>query len=89
MFPDRSGEIPFFRTEALAALKRREFDATRACFFKFVEALRQQNVNVGGCLEAELNAAQALYSRFVRGDPGAAARVLPVPVESGRPEASS
>ena len=69
MFPDRSGEIPFFKAKALAAWKHCEFDTARMHFFKFVESVKQQNVNTGGRLEAELHEAQGLYSRFVAEDP--------------------
>ena len=65
MFPDRSGEIPFFKAEALAAWKRCEFDTARMHFFKFVESVKQQNVNTGGRLEAELHEAQGLVDLLV------------------------
>lgn len=69
MFPDRTFEIQLHRENARKYFNEKNFDMARLSFFKWVESLRQQNVNTAGKLEEELKAAQKEYSEFVKQDP--------------------
>jgi hypothetical protein len=69
MFPDRSEAIGIHReTARRLAAEGRHGDA-RAIYLKWVESVRQQNVNMSGALENELKEAQREYSEFARSDP--------------------
>lgn len=69
MFPDRSFEIELHRENAKKFLEEKNFDLARLSYFKWVESLRQQNINNGGKLEEELKIAQTEYNEFVKQDP--------------------
>jgi len=69
MFPDRTFEIQLHRESARKYLKDRNYDMARLSFFKWVESVRQQNINLSGDLAEELKAAQQEYCEFVIQDP--------------------
>lgn len=69
MFPDRTIEIQLHRDSARKYLNERNYDMARLSFFKWVESVRQQNINLSGDLSEELRAAQQEYSEFVKQDP--------------------
>lgn len=69
MFPDRTGEIQFFRENAYKFWKGKNYDLARSSFSRWVESLKQQNINSNGGLEKELEAARKEYSEFVKNDP--------------------
>lgn len=69
MFPDRTFDIQFHRESARKYLNERNYEMARLSFFKWVESVRQQNINLSGDLAEELEAAQQEYCEFVKQDP--------------------
>ena len=68
-FPDRTKEIKFHKENAYKFLKDGKYDIARSSFFKWVESVRQQNINMDGALKKDLEEAKKAYSEFVRVDP--------------------
>jgi len=68
-FPDRTEAIIIHARLAREAETKGDFALARLSYFKWVESLRQQNVNTGGALEKDLAAAQRAYSAFAGRDP--------------------
>lgn len=68
-FPDRTAEIQLHREAARQRLARGDHAGARSSYFKWVESVRQQNVNTGGQLERELEEAKQEYSDFAKTDP--------------------
>jgi len=68
-FPDRSQEIKLHSNWAKEAEAKGDFDTARTHYFRWVESVRQQNVNTGGALEVELEDAKKAYADFVSKDP--------------------
>ncbi len=69
MFPDRTAEIIIHKGNAYKALRESNFDRARDSFFRWVESVRQQNINTNGKFEKELEEAKKEYSEFVKQDP--------------------
>ena len=69
MFPDRQYEITLHRKNAYKFFKEKNYDMARKSFMKWVESVRQQNINTDGQLEDDLNKAKKEYSDFVKNDP--------------------
>lgn len=69
VFPDRTAGIEFHKSNAYMFLKEKNYDLARTSFFKWVESVRQQNINTGGKLEKELQEAKRAYSEFAEIDP--------------------
>ena len=68
-FPDRAHLIQVHRQIALSSWAKGDFDAARRAFPRFVESVRQQNINTDGELEQELAEARAMYAQFSVQDP--------------------
>lgn len=68
-FPDRSKEIPIFKSLAFEAWKKHDWVVARTYFFKLVESLKQQNHRCNGAHETEWREAQKAYSEFAKSDP--------------------
>lgn len=68
-FPDRSDSIAFNREVILRSRTRGDFAVTRGAYASLVESWKQQNVNSGGALQHELDAAKREYSDWVMSDP--------------------
>jgi len=68
-FPDRTEEIRIHSRMAREAEAKGDFDLARSAYFKWVESVRQQNVNMGGAVESELETAKKAYADFVIDDP--------------------
>lgn len=68
-FPDRTAEIEIHKQAARELRARGDHSGARSSYFKWVESVRQQNVNMGGRLEPELEEAKREYSEFVKTDP--------------------
>jgi hypothetical protein len=68
-FPDRTAEIEIHREAARQLRARGDHSGARSSYLKWVESVRQQNVNMGGRLEPELENAKREYSEFVKTDP--------------------
>jgi hypothetical protein len=68
-FPDRYAEIAYHKERALDLASNNNYLEARVAFLKWVESVKQQNINEGGKLEDELNAAKKTYSDFVKNDP--------------------
>jgi hypothetical protein len=68
VFPDRTTEISIHQREAQRYRQEGNHEAARASYMKWVESLRQQNVNTGRFAD-ELNAARKEYSDFAKSDP--------------------
>ena len=68
-FPDRTAAIEFFRESARKFRERGDYPKARSSYFRWVEYVRQQNINTRGQLEGELENAQREYSDFVKSDP--------------------
>lgn len=69
MYPNREEAIIHHRQSVSDALDRRDFDQARLAFNGWIEALKQQNVNTGGSLDAEVKRAKDLFSNFAKTDP--------------------
>ncbi len=69
MFPDRSNEILLHKEKAYGYLKEKNYPMARLSFLKWVESVRQQNINRNGKLESELEEAKREYSEFAKNDP--------------------
>lgn len=69
MFPDRTFEIEYHKKNADKFVLEKNYDMARLSFFKYVESVRQQNINKNGELVDELKKAEELYSNFVLSDP--------------------
>lgn len=67
-FPDRNDAILFHRTEARKSRQEGNYQQARPSYMRWVESLRQQNINTGA-LEQELEAAKREYSDFAKTDP--------------------
>ncbi len=68
-FPDRTEEIKFHKGNAYKFLEDGHYGAARSSFLKWVESVRQQNINTDGALKKDLEEAKKAYSTFVRTDP--------------------
>jgi len=68
-FPDRTAVIEFHREAARRYRAHGDYDGARLSYFKWVESVRQQNINTAGQLERELEDARREQSDFVRTDP--------------------
>ena len=68
-FPDRTTDIEFHREAARRLRAEGDHSGARVSYLKWVESLRQQNVNVGGVFESDLEKAKREYSEFVKTDP--------------------
>ena len=68
-FPDRTAEIQIHREAARQHRAQGDYSRARSSYFKWVESVRQQNVNTGGKLEGMLAEAKREYSEFVKTDP--------------------
>ncbi|MDO8141828.1 MAG: hypothetical protein Q6358_10055 [Candidatus Brocadiales bacterium] len=68
-FPDRTREIEIHRAAARQLRERGDYAGARSSYFKWVESVRQQNINSGGSLEQDLREAKQEYSEFVKTDP--------------------
>jgi hypothetical protein len=68
-FPDRSREIAFHRDAARRNRARGDIPVARASYFALVESVRQQNINLCGALQRDLDEAKREYSEFVKADP--------------------
>ena len=68
-FPDRTREIKIHREAARQLRARGDHSGARLSYFKWVESVRQQNVNSEGKLERDLEEAKREYSEFVKTDP--------------------
>jgi len=69
MFPDRTFEITFHIENARKQFKNKNFNSARISYFKWVESIRQQNINTAGKLDEEYKLAEEEYSEFVKQDP--------------------
>jgi len=69
MFPDRSREIQFHKEAARRCVAEGNHTGARSAYFKWVESVRQQNINTNGQLQHDLEEARKEYSEFVRTDP--------------------
>ncbi len=69
MFPDRTGLIQVHKEDAQRHRRAGNHREARPAYMRWVESLRQQNVNTGGQLERELEEAKREYSEFVKTDP--------------------
>lgn len=68
-FPDRTAEIQLHREAARQYRAQGDHDGARLSYSKWVESLRQQNINTGGQLEHELQDASREQSDFAITDP--------------------
>lgn len=68
-FPDRSQEIEINRESARQLRAQGDHSGARRSYFGWVESVRQQNVNLEGKLERDLEEASREYSDFVKTDP--------------------
>lgn len=68
-FPDRTREIEFHKTAARQQRERGDHSGARSSYFKWVESVRQQNINSQGKLERDLEEAKREYRDFVKTDP--------------------
>ena len=68
-FPDRTAEIEIHREAARKCCAEGDFARARSSYFKWVESVRQQNVNTGDQLQRELDEAKREYSEFVKTEP--------------------
>ena len=68
-FPNRTKLIKVHKENAYTFLKNDNYDSARSAFFRWVESVRQQNINTDGALEKELEEAKKAYSEFAVIDP--------------------
>jgi hypothetical protein len=68
-FPDRSQEIDFHREAARRNRVHGDIAAARASYFAWSESVRQQNINLNGALNRDLEDVKREYSDFVKTDP--------------------
>ena len=69
MFPDRTFEIIFHRENARTQFFNKDFNSARLSYFKWIESVKQQNINTSGQLDEEFKLAEEEYSEFVKSDP--------------------
>jgi len=68
-FPDRSEEIRIHREVARQQRAQGNYAGARLSYSKWVESLRQQNINTNGQLDGELENARQEQSDFAKADP--------------------
>jgi hypothetical protein len=68
-FPDRTDSIDFYTDLVRRARASGDIAATRNAYTALVESWKQQNANLGGALQTELDAVRREYSDFVKTDP--------------------
>jgi hypothetical protein len=68
-FPDRTAEIQIHREAARRYWAAGDFASARSSYNKWVESVKQQNINKSGQLESDLNEAKKEFSEFVNADP--------------------
>lgn len=68
-FPDRTAEIQIHREAARRSRSEGDYARARSSYNKWVEAVKQQNINKGGLLGRELDEAKKEFSAFVKTDP--------------------
>ena len=68
-FPDRTADARYHREAARQYRAQGDYPMARLSYFKWVESLRQQNINMDGQLEHELAEARREYTDFVKTDP--------------------
>lgn len=68
-FPDRTAEIEIHRNAARRFRSVNDYSNARLSYNKWVESVKQQNINTAGRLERDLEEAKREFSEFVKTDP--------------------